>query len=151
MKRYFCAIAIAALLVACGDSKAPAQVALSAAQQLVVLDAGGPVPSKEETITRGYQAILDDLTSKFPGLSDHDIADQVVRCQGALAKHSIKVDFFDILSGLNQTVPAGMNNLAFNDLLLTYTSLREKGLGHDESIASLGQFLEKTNAMKPRA
>lgn len=139
-------IFIALVLTACSEAKQPAVADLTPEQQLVALDNSGPLPKQNETIVQGYKAILDQLSAKYPGATRHDLAEQSVRGQGALEKKGIHVSLYEIIDGLNEATPTGLDNLSYNEVVAFYMTLRAKGMGHDEAIKGIISFLGNAKA-----
>lgn len=135
------------LLVGCGQEKVQTGN-LSIEQQLVILDNAGPLPKPDEVIVRGYKSILDDLVAKYPGQSLHDIADQSVRGQGALATSGIKVSIYEIISGMDEATEKVIVGLSYKDAVATYATLRVKGIPHDEAVKGLKAYLLPPQSIK---
>lgn len=146
MKRLYLLVLMLSLLVGCGDDNRSTTASLTTEQQLVALDTSGPLPKQDETMVRGYKAILDQLSAKYPGTSLHDLADLSVRGQGALEKHGIHVSIFDIIDGLNEATPSGLDNLSYKEVVAFYATLRANGMGHDEAIKGIVSFLGNAKA-----
>ncbi len=135
-----CLLLIVLFFIAFPAAQLPAQSNDALEYQLAQLDSDKYV-AKDDLVVFRFKSLLDQLSQTFVD-DKEQIAHATYKVKTILEQHGIKESMLNMMEGINSVFYMKIKNQNYNEYLAAYTTLRIKGISHQDSIKGLQDIIK---------